>query len=89
MEQYVTRDELVAVLEQLDRVEKKLEQLDRVEKKLERLDRVEKKLEQLDRMEKNQQTMIGTLNELLDAYREQQSQLTDHEARIDKLERGN
>ena len=89
MEQYVTRDELVAVLEHLDRVEKKLEQLDRVEKKLERLDRVEKKLEQLDRMEKNQQTMIGTLNELLDAYREQQSQLTDHEARIDKLERGN
>ena len=79
MEQYVTRDELVAVLEQLDRMEKKLEQLDRMEKKLERL----------DRMEKNQQTMIGTLNELLDAYREQQSQLTDHEARIDKLERGN
>jgi len=30
MEQYVTRDELVAVLEQLDRMEKKLEQLDRV-----------------------------------------------------------
>ena len=59
MEQYVTRDELVPVLEQLDR------------------------------MEKNQQTMIGTLNELLDAYREQQSQLIDHEARIDKLERGN
>ena len=50
---------------------------------------MEKKLEQLDRVEKNQQTMIGTLNELLDAYREQQSQLTDHEARIDKLERGN
>ncbi|MCY3864489.1 MAG: hypothetical protein OXG68_03540 [Chloroflexi bacterium] len=69
MEQYATRDELVAVLEQLDRMEKKLEQL--------------------DRMEKNQQTMIGTLNELLDAYREQQSQLTDHEARMDKLERGN
>ena len=79
MEQYVTRDELVAVLEQLDRVEKKFEQLNRMEKKF----------EQLDRMEKNQQTMIGTLNELLDAYREQQSQLTDHEARIDKLERGN
>ncbi len=89
MEQYVTRDELVAVLEQLDRVESKLEQLDRVESKLEQLDRVESKLEQLDRVEKNQQTMIGTLNELLDAYREQQSQLTDHEARIDKLERGN
>ncbi|MCY4062779.1 MAG: hypothetical protein OXG53_10460 [Chloroflexi bacterium] len=69
MEQYATSDELVAVSEPLDRMEKKLEQLDRVEK--------------------NQQTMIGTLNELLDAYREQQSQLTDHEARIDKLERGN
>ncbi len=89
MEQYVTRDELVAVLEQLDRMEKKFQQFDRVEKKLEQLDRVEKKLEQLDRVEKNQQTMIGTLNELLDAYREQQSQLIDHEARIDKLERGN
>ncbi|MDE2775687.1 MAG: hypothetical protein OXI77_07095 [Chloroflexota bacterium] len=43
-------------------------------------------IEQLDRMEINQQTMIGTLNELLDAYRERQSQLAYHEAQIDKLD---
>ena len=44
--------------------------------------------QRLGRIEKNQETMIGTLNELSDAFREQQVQLRDHEVRIDKLERG-
>ena len=47
------------------------------------------KLDQrLGRIEENQKTMIGTLSELRDAYREQQTKLLNHERRIDRLERG-
>ena len=42
----------------------------------------------LARIEKNQETMIGTLSEFSDAYRAQETQLSNHEGRIDKLERG-
>ncbi len=42
----------------------------------------------LGRIEENQKTMLDTLNEFRDAYREQQVQLLDHERRIDRLERG-
>ena len=49
------------------------------------LTKIEKRLA---RMEENQKTMIGTLSELSDAYREQQTQLMNHERRIDRLERG-
>ena len=48
-------------------------------------DRIDQRLR---RIEKNQETMIGTLGELSDAYREQQEQLRNHERRIDELERG-
>ena len=44
--------------------------------------------QQLGRIEKNQESMIVSLSELSDAYREQQAQLRDHESRIDRLERG-
>lgn len=45
--------------------------------------------QRLGRIEKNQETMIGTLSELSDAFKEQQEQLRNHERRIGELERGN
>ncbi len=44
--------------------------------------------QRLGRIERNQETMIGTLSELSDAYKELRAQLRNHERRIDELERG-
>jgi len=75
-QEYVTRQEFAEVLQRID------ERLARMETNQARMEKNQA------RMEKNQETMIGTLNELSDAYREQQVQLRDHENRIDRLERG-
>ena len=44
--------------------------------------------QRLGRIERNQETMIGTLSELSDAYKELRAQLRNHERRIDELEQG-
>ncbi|MDE2750515.1 MAG: hypothetical protein OXI34_16285 [Chloroflexota bacterium] len=82
-QEYVTRQEFAEVLQRID------ERLARMEANQARMETNQARMEANQaRLEKNQETMIGTLNELSDAYREQQVQLRDHENRIDRLERG-
>lgn len=82
----------------LDRMEnnqaRMQESQERMQKHLGRLEenqeRMQKDLGRLEerqvRLERNQKIMLDTLSGYSDAYREQQSELGDHESRIVKLE---
>lgn len=63
MQEYVTRDELAAVLEGID------QRLARMEENQETMRAT------LARLERNQNTMIGTFNEHSDAYRDHEVRL--------------